>query len=144
MATIRERRTSAGEKRFCVEIRRRGSRPIRRTSRRKTAARSWARRVETELETKRVLPYLESERHTVAELVDRYLEEGMTSLAPEEQRNRRNHLQWWRHRLGHLTLVDLSPAAIAETRQALLKTVTPATANRYLASLSASLGVAQR
>lgn len=40
MATIRERKTSDGEKRFFVEIRRRGSRPIRRTFRRKTAARS--------------------------------------------------------------------------------------------------------
>ena len=146
MATIRERRTGKGEKRYFVEIRRRGSRPIRKTFQRKTAAKAWVRRVEAELETRRVLPYLESERHTVQEMVDRYLEEERTaSLVAHERKNRDGYLKWWAGRLGHLTLADLTPAAISEARQSLLaRGAAPATANRYLAALSACLGVAQR
>ena len=58
-------------------------------------------------------------------------------------------MTWWKDRLGHLVLSDLTPSVIAEARDALLGESTrrkslrsSSTANRYLAALSKALSVA--
>ncbi|MCB9789282.1 MAG: site-specific integrase, partial [Deltaproteobacteria bacterium] len=58
-------------------------------------------------------------------------------------------LEFWREKLGHTSLVDLTPGAINKVTNELLATPSrygrprsPATGNRYLAALSHALGVA--
>lgn len=58
-------------------------------------------------------------------------------------------MTWWKQRVGHLILADLTSGVIAEARDALLiettkrkKLRSPSTVNRYLASLSKALAVA--
>jgi len=58
-------------------------------------------------------------------------------------------LMWWKNRLGHLVLADLSANLIAEARDDLLSETTkrkklrsPSTVNRFLAALSKALTVA--
>lgn len=144
MAVIRTRKRADGRPYYQAIVRRRGHPAIYQSFRRKADARRWAERVEAEILSGRLLPKLESERHTVGEMVDRYLETAIGDLSEVEQRNRRGHLGWWRERRGGLTLADFTPAVIAEDRDLLARKVSGATTNRYLASLSVALDHAHR
>ena len=86
--------------------------------------------------------------YTVADLVDRYI----AIIIPQKIRDTNNDvakLTWWKNQLGYCLLSELTPALIAEKRERLLKEITfrkvrrsPATTNRYLASLSNALTIA--
>lgn len=136
MATIRERPSSDGP-RYFVEIRLKGQRPVRRSFRRRTDARRWAVQTEAAIRERRYFRTVEAERHTFAELVDRYLREVQPAPARQAQ------LAWWRERWGDRVLADLGKADITELKTLLATTPTvrgttrsPATVNRYLAALS--------
>lgn len=147
MATIRRRKTQSGRVRWYVEIRRKGHRAIRQTFATKTAAANWATGVEEDLRKRRLQPLLEAERHTVSEAIDRYLDDHLAELgSARDRRDRRGHLAWWRQRIGHLTLAAVTPAAISDARRELVivRSVSGATSNRYLAAISSVLGLAQR
>lgn len=109
---------------------------------------------------------VEARRRTVADAIDRYLLEEV----PRKKNGgmHRACLPWWRKRIGHLRLAELSPAAIAAERGRLSRESfsranpkakrtslgegeqprtyvrSPATVNRYLAALSHVLTVARR
>ena len=58
-------------------------------------------------------------KHTLAELIDLYIER----VLPGKPRNAKNvleHLIWWREELGHLVLAQVRPSMIAEKRDDLL------------------------
>jgi integrase len=57
----------------------------------------------------------ESKRHTLGDLIDRFVVE----VLPHKSKNASNtklHLLWWKTRLGHITLADLGPADIVTCR----------------------------
>ena len=143
MATIRERRTSRGRKRYFVEIRVKGRPAVRQTFASKTAAKAWATKTEDGLRSGRLDEAIEAERHTLSEAIDRYIEDHLQSLSTERsQRKRRQQLEWWRGRLGSWSLAAITPAAIAEVRREIVKRTSGPTSNRYLAALSAVLKLA--
>jgi integrase len=123
-----------------------------------TDARHWAQGVEAAIRERRFFPANEERRHTVADAIDRYLEQ-LPLRGLRDPRSRERHLQYWRKRLGHVLLCDLTPALIAEERDRLARTPvfanrktikkpltirTSSTVRRYLASLSHALSVAER
>jgi len=78
----------------------------------------------------------------MADMIDRYAGQ-MIPLRPKNAKNHLIHLRWWKEQLGYFLLSDINPAKISECRDLLLKrevrqgeTLSPSTANRYLATLS--------
>jgi integrase len=61
---------------------------------------------------------------------------------PGTQQGYDGHLRWWRRRLGSTSLADLRSSQILVHRDRLARHKSPATVNRYLASLSAVLSAA--
>ena len=92
----------------------------------------------------------EASRHTVAELIARY-ERDVLPLKRSNGYNLAHHFSWWRSRIGHLSLCDVTPAVIAQCRDELLapdpvtqRQRAPATVVRYLATMSHAFSIAMK
>lgn len=151
MAHIAETQTPKGERRYRVFIRRRGMRTVTKQFRRKTDARRWAARTEAAIEERRFFPQSEAERHTVGELIERYIVEVVPERPERDQPRVNKQLRWWKEKLGHVLLSDLDPALVAGQRDRLKqgdslsgRPVATATVNRYLAVLSHACTLAMR
>ena len=149
MATIQERQSSDGKVRYRVQVRLKGHPVQTATFERKTDAKQWAQDIESAIRHGRHFKDSEAKRHTLAELIDRYVELVAPTLKSGHDRER--HLERWKAELGHLVLADVSPAKIAEVRDKLLSEPTvrgehrnPATVVRYLATLSHALSIASK
>lgn len=154
MANIQPRRTKDGQVTFRVQVRLRGHPPVSRSFERRTDARLWAQQMEASIRKGDALPTVEARKHTLGALVDRYLE-GLERRRPEAVAKQRQILGWWKEQMGAYSLNNVTPALIAEKRDELLKEDisgtkgvvrhrSPATANRYLASLSKAFSEAVR
>jgi integrase len=148
MATITKqsgkRRTS-----YKVRIRKPDSPTITKTFTSKSFAEKWARKTEIEIEEGTYFEKEEASKHTVADLVDRYLNDEVKKLAETDWHARRLQLKWWKDEIGKLTLNKVTPALLVERRKKLSEGMTPrkkirsgSTVNRYIAALSAAFGIA--
>ena len=117
MANIEERRSKDGAVTYRVKVRLRGHAPVTATFERKTDARRWAAKIETEIREGRY--FGAGRRRTVGEAIDRYLTDRLSALSRHEQDNRTHQLRWWRERLGHQFLADLTAPILGEHRDAL-------------------------
>ena len=118
MANIRERQR--GDKPvFQAQIRmagypsRTGTFPTRRMAER------WAKTVEAEMIEGKHFKNVEARRRTLAEAIDRYTEEELPKKRADTMH--RYCLHWWRARLGHLKMADITPAAIVDARSQLAR-----------------------
>lgn len=91
---------------------------------------------------------IESRKHTLGELIDRYVKQVLPRK-PKSQEKQRSQLVWWKEKIGDYLLSDVSPALIAEYRDELLNGITvrgeqrsPSTVVRYMAVLSHAFTVA--
>lgn len=148
MGTIREIPKKDGSKSFHAEIRLRGHPVERKTFRTKTLAKKWIQDTESAIRDKRYFKTAEANRHTLSELIDRFILQWLPKY-PKQQTKQRALLTFWKQKLGHLLLADLTPFAIAEARDQLLQETTrrktqrsTSTVNRYLAALSKALSIA--
>ena len=152
MATIQKVETKGGT-RYRVQVRLRGHRPVSVNFERRTDARRWVQRTESDIREGRYFPTYEARRRTLADLVDRQLE-AVKSKRPHDYDRQRLLLGWWKKKLGDYTLDQCTPALIAEYRDRLLQENTgdketprhrsPATANRHLSALSKAFSDAVR
>ncbi len=150
MALIEARRAGDGAVSWRVRVRIKGQPEATETFKRKTDAQRWAQQTEAAIRERRYFRHAEAAKHTVADMIDRFLEQEMARL-PKLQRMMTHQLRWWRAELGPYLLVDLTPARIVTARDKLNhrstrtgERITPATVNRYLAALSIVCGVAVR
>jgi integrase len=148
MAYIQERTTKDGKTHFRVQVRLKGFPTETATFDRKTDAKIWAQQTESAMREGRHFKTTEAKRRTLGELIDRYKQQVITKETKNTY-NQKIHLRWWKEQIGHLPLADISPALIAEHRDKLGQGVTkrkkkrsPATVNRYLATLSHALTIA--
>ncbi len=117
------------------------------TFKRKTDALQWAGETEAALKRGRYVPTRDDMRRTVADLVDRYVEDVLpTKVKNKDRRTFRQRLTWWKTAIGGYALADVTPGLIGECRDKLSRTtnhygerLSPATLNRYLAAFSAGL-----
>lgn len=114
MATIQERKLASGETRFRVLVRVKGAPAQTATFRRKTGARRWAEKTETDLRRGHYFPRETARRRTLGELIDACCTERLSEFSVEDQRNRRTQLAWWQSRIGRCSLAELRPGLIAE------------------------------
>ena len=141
MAYIQERTDSKGSLRYRVQIRLKGHPTQSATFQRKTDAKRWAQQTETAICEGRHFKAIEAKRHTLNQLIDRYLRDVAPALKSAGDRQRQ--LKWWKEQIGAYTLADITPALIVECRDRLAQGRTfrgdrrsPSTVNRYMAALS--------
>ncbi len=150
MASIQERKTDDGRTRYRAQVRLRGAPALSASFDRKTDAKRWAQQTEAAIREGRHFKSSEAKRHTLAELIDRYIGNVLPGK-PKSRQTQTQQLLWWRQQIGSYTLADLTPALIAEHRDKLAKGITvrkgqrsPATVNRYMAALSHAFNIAAK
>lgn len=148
MGTIRETVKKNGSKTYHVEVRLKGHPSERANFRTLSKAKQWMQDTESAIRDGRHFKMSEAKRHTLAELLDRFITQWLPKN-PKSQSKQTALLLWWKERLGYLKLADLTASLIAEARDSLLMETTkrkklrsPSTVNRYLAALSKALTVA--
>ncbi len=150
MATITKRGDSEGKTHYQVKVRLKGHPIQSSTFDRLTDAKKWATQTEAAIRERRHFKTVESTRHTLAELIDRYIRD-VIPLKGRQGKMQKSQLEFWRAEIGAYTLADVTPAMIAEVRDKLLRTQTcrgstmnNATVVRYLAALSHAFSVAMK
>lgn len=142
MASIEKRTSSDGKTSYRVKVRLKG-RPTESASfERLTDAKRWAQDTESAIRDGRHFKTSAAKRHTLAELIDRYIKDVLPTK-PKSEAKQTAILNWWKAEIGSYTLSDVSPALIGEYRDKLATGITkrgtkrnPATVVRYLAALS--------
>lgn len=146
MATFDKHTANDGKITYRVRIRLKGT-PIQTASfDRLTDARRWAQQTEAAIREGRYFKTREGQRHTLADLIDRYVVDVLPRK--RDQAHTERQLTWWKDQLGFYALADLTAPLIAEWRDKLAagfpgdKPRAPATVVRYLAALSHCLSIA--
>jgi integrase len=149
VATISKRTTRTGV-RYIAQVRLKGYPPQSRAFERKTDARDWARETETNIRSGQTSGLAGRQRHTLSELVEKYVEEvlpGKPAVAASYGRQ----LAWWKDELGVHYLSDLTSELIEQAYRKLLREPGPTgrkrsatTANRYLISFSSCLSFGRK
>ena len=144
MATIQKRKNKNGSTSYRVMIRPNdGLPPTYKTFPTLQEAKDWSVQEEARRRQGLYFPDQARKKHTLTELIDRYIELILPSK-PKNARDILRHLNWWKEKLGKYGLNAISPDLIAGLRKELIEGKTPkgtqrtpATVNRYMASLSA-------
>ena len=130
---------------YRAEVRRKGHRSLCRTFKRRTDAQRWINEQEAIIYKGGVVT-VEVDRRTVADLINRFLDERVGRMSDTAQRDYGMQLRWWNSSIGHLTLRQLTRAKIVTSRETLIKgnftrgiekhLRSASTVNRYQAALS--------
>ena len=139
MATIKKRKNKNGSYSYRVMIRLNDGLPTQyKTFPTNQEARDWAIQEEAKRRQGLYFPDKFKQKHTLEELIDRYIEQIVPSIKSAEDVIR--HLNWWKAKIGKHPLKHISSDLLSNQRQGLLEEVLPsgkkrgtATVNRYLA-----------
>ncbi len=143
MATIERRTAKDGQLVYRVKVRRKGQIPQTATFSKLSDARKWAQVTEGAVLEGRHFTKHEAKRHTLADLIERYIRDVLPRKRASTAYNQERQLRWWQAQLGYCLLADLTPARIAEHRDILAREQRAnSTVNRYLVVLSHALTVA--
>lgn len=159
MANIEKRITQDGKTSYRVKVRLKGYPAQSATFDRLTDAKKWASATESAIREGRHFKTAESKKHTLADLIDRYVREVLPSKRGKTAIDQTAQLGWWRQALGAYALADVTPALLSEYRGKLASEPLPspakspatgtapkyrssATVVRYMAALSHAFTVA--
>ena len=146
MPAIETRKTKDGRTVYRVKVRRKGSLTQTATFTRLTDARKWAQVTEAAVLEGRHFKVTEAKRHTLAEMIDRYVREVLPRKSKSSIYMQTQQLSWWKDQIGKRLLSDVTPALIAEHRDKLaLGDAEPrsnATVVRYMAALGHAFTIA--
>lgn len=149
MAYIEKRIAKDGEVSYRAQIRVKGLKTINETFPTKRLAEAWAKKTEIEIKEGKHFRAAESKKHTVADLIDRYLETVMPRK-PKSTRKQTSQLLWWKEKIGYRLLADITPALLRQQIDTLASETSrgkkrgPATTVRYMAALSHAFSIATR
>ena len=139
MAYIEKRVNPNGKISFRAQIRLKGFPPETASFQRRTDAKKWAQATETAMREGRHFKTAEAKKHTLADMIDRYLRDVLPTKSRNAQINQGAHLRWWRKQIGGILLADVTPALIAEYRDKIAQGDDNPRANatvvRYMAAL---------
>ena len=158
MATIEKRQDAKGITTYRVKVRIKGFPAQSATFDRLSKAKEWAKSTEAAIKEGRHFKTVEAKRHTLADLIDRYIRSVLPQKSASSKTHQEQQLAWWKEQLGSYLLADITPALIAEYRDKLQETPyrktdspdaqtlerSPATVVRYLAALSHAFTVAMK
>jgi len=113
-----------------------------------TKAKEWASRTENKIKDGKYLSQVKAKEHTVAEMIDRYIE-SVLPQKPKVAYDWTLYLNHWKELIGNYTLYEATPSLIAEARDKIANVKTRkgtlragATVNRFLTALSSAFGYA--
>lgn len=151
MASIQKRTLQNGETSYRVQVRLKGFEVQRATFDRLTDAKKWAQSTEAALLEGRHFKTSEAKKHTVEEMIDRYVQR-LQRDNPKRLNDIDHLLKWWKQELGFCVLADLNRSLISAKLEKLSKKkaerwnrktekkevnlISPATVNRYLMAFS--------
>ena len=153
MAEIKERVKKNGKTTYTACIRIKGYKPMYATFDRKSDAKEWINDYEPLMKKgKHIIPY-EATKHTLNELIDRYIKIELPKRKPADHKKYKMQLEWWKQHIGMYLLSNITPALLSECKEKLITeksekpikgrtTRTGATANRYMACLSIVFSIA--
>lgn len=121
MANIQERKSKDGKASYKVVVRLKGFPTQTATFERKTDAKKWAQQTEAAIREGRHFKTTEAKKHTLADMVDRYLRDVMPKKSAI-MKKQEFQLKWWKEQIGAYVLADVTPALIAEYRDKLMLT----------------------
>jgi len=149
MANIEKRTDQNGAISYRVKVRLKGYPTQSATFDRLTDAKKWAASTESAIREGRHFKTAEAKKHTLAELVDRYIKDVLPSK--KDRAKQEAQLIWWKDQLGVYMLADITPALLVEARDKLAATPNSkgvmrgnATVVRYMAALGHALTIAVR
>ena len=140
MASITTRKGKKGTS-YLAQIRMHGYPHASATFKRKSYATDWVKLTEADIMKGRYFKHQESAKHTISELIDKYLQ-WPKFKAKADKINQKRQLEWWRGEIGDKLICDVDSVLIGDIRDELSaedekgKVRAPATVNRYLAILS--------
>ncbi len=151
MASYKERKDKNGKVlSYNVQVRIKGHPTQYASFKRKTDMDRWVQQTESAIREGRHFKTTEAKKHTLGDLIDRYIRDVLPTKAKSEKKQTAQ-LYWWKEQLGCYLLSDVTPAMIAEKRDALLKGITrrgklrtTSTTVRYMAVLSHAFTVAMK
>jgi len=145
---IIERVYPTGRKVYRVEVRIKGYAPQVKTFDRLQDAKYWQDTTKAVIREERLRPDVVAQSRTVADLIDRYIDEVLPNR-PKSARDTERELFWWKAQLGDVALPDVAATMLTQARDDLARGLTPrgqvrtpATVNRYLAALSTAFTAA--
>jgi hypothetical protein len=155
MAHIQKRIGKKGKESFRVTVRRKGQPVQTATFKTKTKAREWGRKMDALIDDGKHFPTSYAKRKTVADMVERYIQNVLPLKGKSTQTHQAHQLGWWKEQIGDMKLSAVSTGVVLEYRDKMLarkkqkdKTgenepfYKNSTINRYVAALSAALGEA--
>ena len=138
MATFDRRAGKDGRYVYRARVRRKGHSQQVATFHKLADARKWAQIIEAGM-LEGQFKSTEAKFHTLADLIDHYIEEVLPRKSQSSINMQTQQLKWWQVHLGFHPLADITPALIAEHRDILSRSRANSTVNRYLAALSHAL-----
>jgi Site-specific recombinase XerD len=148
MATIQKRYSADGIPSYRVQIRLKGKPIQTATFKRMTDANKWVQDTESAIRAGRHFKTSEAKKHTLADLIDRYIKEVLPTK-PKQAGHQQQQLEWWKSKMGAYALADITTAMIVQYRDELAGGETyrgtqrsPATVVRYMAALSHAFTIA--
>lgn len=150
MGTVWKREAKDGKSRWLARVRKVGGQHICETFDTKAKAQAWVAKVESEINEGRHSFISDSKKYRMDQLIDRYIANELPKK-PKSTAKQQAQLEWWKSKIGHLSLVNVTPAVIVKCRDELSSGITArggkrsdSTVNRYLAVLSHLFSVAVR
>jgi integrase len=148
MASIEKRISQSGLKSYRVKVRLKGSPAQSATFQKLSDAKRWVTQTEAAIRDGRYFKTLEAQKHSVAELLDRYINSVLVESS-KKKNEKTQQLNWWKMKLGAYSLADISPSLIVQCRDELSSGLTnrgtrrsPATVVQYMSALSHAFTIA--
>jgi integrase len=148
MATITKRLTAENKPYYTARIRLKGYPQQIATFDRLTDAKKWVQDTESAIREGRHFKTVEAKKHTVSEMIDRYL--SGANLTKVQDDHTGLHLRRWKEEIGYMLLADVTADTLTLVKEKLLneefrgKQRSPTTVLRYMASLSTVFTTAVR
>ncbi len=141
MASIEKRKSANGEVSYRVKVRLKGFPSQTASFTQLTKAKQWAQATESALREGRHFKTIESKKHTLKELIDRYAKQ-LKQRNPKRYKGIKHHLEWWSDEIGYAVLSEVSKTLVLNARDKLSAGENSeakrsnGTVNRYMATLS--------
>jgi len=155
MGTIEERKSeTGGDTTYRAKVRLKGTPVQSATFLRKTDAKKWIQKTETEIREGRYFQKSQAKKNTVSDVIERYLS-ILEKNNPKRAKDVTRLLSWWKDEIGYYCLSDLNKDIFIKARENLqnrsrerkkakgaVKNLSSATINRYWVAMQTALNMA--